>query len=133
MNDRIGARPTVLVVDDSELACEAVRHALGEAQFDVVALSSPFGFIKAVREARPSLILVDVGLGSVNGTKLVRLGREHAPSGCPIVLYSSREQEMLERDVLASGADGYISKSTTGAELSSRVKQWIARPRAPRR
>lgn len=125
MNERALARPTVLVVDDSELACEAVRHALGEAQIDVVALSSPFGFIKAVREARPSLILVDVGLGSVNGTKLVRLGREHAPNACPIVLYSSREQDLLERDVLASGADGYITKSTTGSELSASVKNWI--------
>lgn len=133
MNDRIGMHATVLVVDDSELACEAVRHALGEAQFDVVTLSSPFGFIKAVRESRPSLILVDVGLGSVNGTKLVRLGREHAPPGCPIVLYSSREKDLLERDVFASGADGYITKSTTGPELSSRVRQWIQKQRVPSR
>jgi len=133
VNDRIGSRPTVLVVDDSELACEAVRHALAEAQFDVVTLSSPFGFIKALREAKPSLILVDVGLGSVNGTKLVRLGREHAPAGCPIVLYSSREKDLLDRDVLASGADGYITKSTTGVELSSRVRHWIQKQRMPRR
>jgi DNA-binding response OmpR family regulator len=133
MNDRIQSRPTVIIVDDSELACEAVRHALGEAQFDVVALTSPFGFIKAVREARPALILVDVGLGTVNGTKLVRLGREHAPPGCPIVLYSSREKNMLERDVLASGADGYITKSTTGSELSSRVRSWIQQRRMPGR
>ena len=132
MNDRNEARPTVLVVDDSELACEAIRHALGTALYDVVALNSPFGFIKTVREARPSLILVDVGLGSVNGTKLVRLGREHAPAGCPIVLYSSREKDLLERDVLASGADGYITKSTTGSELSSRVRHWIKQQRARR-
>jgi PleD family two-component response regulator len=132
VNDRNEVRPTVLVVDDSELACEAVRHALGETHYEVVALNSPFGFIKTVRESRPSLILVDVGLGSVNGTKLVHLGREHAPAGCPIVLYSSREKELLERDVLASGADGYITKSTTGNELSTRVRHWIKQPRTRR-
>jgi PleD family two-component response regulator len=132
VNERNEVRATVLVVDDSELACEAVRHALGEALYDVVALNSPFGFIKTVREARPSLILVDVGLGSVNGTKLVHLGREHAPAGCPIVLYSSREKDLLERDVLASGADGYITKSTTGSELSTRVRHWIKQPRTRR-
>jgi CheY-like chemotaxis protein len=62
------ARPVVLVVDDSEIACESVKHTLERAAFDVVALTSPFGFIKTIRESQPVLILVDVGLGILNGS-----------------------------------------------------------------
>jgi two-component system, NtrC family, C4-dicarboxylate transport response regulator DctD len=124
------ARPVVLVVDDSEIACESVKHTLEKAAFDVVGLTSPFGFIKAIRESQPVLILVDVGLGILNGGKLVALGRRTAPDGCPILLYSSRDAATLERDVISSGADGYITKSTTGQEFVSAVRKWVGpRPR----
>ncbi|HEU5076667.1 MAG TPA: response regulator [Polyangiaceae bacterium] len=121
--------PTVLLVDDSEIACEAVKHALATAGVSVVTLNSPFGFIRATREARPSLILLDVGLGTVNGTKLVELGRQHAPPGCPILLYSSRAAAQLQEDARASGADGFISKSTTGPALVSAVRHWLTEKR----
>lgn len=117
---------TVLVVDDSELACESVKHTLGEAGLNVIALNSPFGFIKAIRESRPAVILVDVSLGILNGAKLVRLGRQHAPPGCSLLLYSSRDAALLQKDVASSGADGYISKSTTGKDFVAAIDRWIS-------
>jgi len=117
---------TILLVDDSEVACEAVKHTLSSVGAQVLTLNSPFGFIKATREARPDLILLDVGLGSVSGTKLVELGRQHAPRGCPILLYSSRDQATLRQDADSSGADGYITKSTTGSQLIDAVRQWLS-------
>jgi DNA-binding response OmpR family regulator len=125
-------RPVVLVVDDSEVACESVKHTLSNADFDVVALTSPFGFIKAIRESQPALILVDVGLGVLNGGKLVQLGRRSAPESCAILLYSSKDAAALERDVTSSGADGYITKSTTGKQFVLAVRQWILRTRGAR-
>jgi DNA-binding NarL/FixJ family response regulator len=117
--------PTVLVVDDSELARESVKHSLGSAGINVIGLSSPFGFIKLIRDCSPNLILVDVGLGTMNGTRLVQLGRQHAPEGCCILLYSSREDGLLAADVSASGADGFISKKTTGPALVASIKRWL--------
>jgi DNA-binding response OmpR family regulator len=122
-------RPVVLVVDDSEVACESVKHTLAQASFDVVALTSPFGFIKTIRESQPALILVDVGLGILNGAKLVQLGRRNAPQGCPILLYSSRDAGTLEQDAISSGADGYIAKSTTGHDFVTAIRQWVWRTR----
>lgn len=116
---------TVLVVDDSELACEAAKHTLGQAGFDVVTLTSPFGFIKAIRESKPALILIDVSLGILNGAKLVQLGRRNVPLSCPILLYSSRDASLLQQDVAASGANGYITKSTTGNEFVTAVERWL--------
>jgi DNA-binding response OmpR family regulator len=116
---------TVLVVDDSEVACEVAKHTLGAAGFEVIALNSPFGFIKTIREHDPALILVDVGLGILNGGKLVNLGREYAGSRCAILLYSGREAAQLKEDVRTSGADGFIQKSTTGKDLVLAVQRWL--------
>ena len=124
MNAR-ALRGTILVVDDSEIACESAKHTLGEAGFEVVTLTSPFGFIKAIRETKPAVILVDVSLGILNGGKLVNLGRQHAPSSCSILLYSSRDATLLAQDVTSSGADGYITKSTTGNAFVSAVERWV--------
>lgn len=118
---------TVLLVDDSELTCESVKGTLEGAGLQVVTLGSPFGFIKSVREVRPKVILIDVGLGTVNGTKLVSLARSHSAPGTKILLYSGRSPTELDRDVQESGADGYISKSISGNELVATVKMWAAR------
>ena len=126
------AAPTVLVVDDSEIACESAKHTLGQTGIVVIALNSPFGFIKAIRDHRPALILIDVGLGILNGAKLVQLGRKNAPPGCPILLYSGRDVATLRQDVAASNADGFITKSTTGREFVRVVSEWIDRARGRR-
>jgi DNA-binding response OmpR family regulator len=128
-SSQLSATPTVLVVDDSEIACESVKHTLGQVGIAVIALNSPFGFIKTLREHQPALVLIDVGLGILNGAKLVQLGRDNAPAGSPIVLYSSRDAATLQHDVATSHADGFITKSTTGREFARIVSDWIARTR----
>lgn len=120
------AKP-ILVVDDSEIACEAVKLTLESVGYRVIALSSPFGFIKTVREQVPSLILLDVGLAVMSGTKLVQLARQHAPAGTPIVLYSGRDEQELQADVRESGADGFITKRTTGRALVLAVRAYLSR------
>jgi DNA-binding response OmpR family regulator len=120
---------TVLLVDDSELTCESVKVTLEDAGFKVITLTGPFGFIKSVRENRPSIILIDVGLGTMNGTKLVSLARDHAPPNTAVLLYSGRTDAELDRDSRECGADGYISKRLSSAELVLNVKSWAIRAR----
>lgn len=116
--------PLVLVVDDSEIAREAVKDTLESAGFRVVMLESAFGFIRTIREQEPALILLDVGLASMNGTKLVQLGRQHAPKTTRIVLYSGRSPEELAKDARECGADGFISKRTTDRALVLAVQSY---------
>jgi DNA-binding response OmpR family regulator len=122
------AANTVLIVDDSELTCESVKATLEDAGFRVLTLNGPFGFIKCVHESRPGVILIDVGLGTMNGTKLVRLARDHTAPLAKILLYSGRTNAELERDVTESGADGFISKSISNEEFVASVKTWATRP-----
>lgn len=118
---------SVLVVDDSVSTCESVKSTLEGAGFTVYTHNSPFGFIKVVRERQTGVILIDVGLGTMNGTKLVHLARDHSPAGTKILLYSGRTHAELERDVTESGADGFINKSVSGTELIASVRIWATR------
>lgn len=126
-NERSRA-PLVLVVDDSEIAREAVKETLESSGLRVIALESAFGFIRTLREKEPALILLDVGLASMNGTKLVQLGRDHAPRGAKVVLYSGRTHEELAVDAKDSGADGFISKQTTDRALILAVQGFLNGP-----
>lgn len=117
--------PVVLVVDDSAIAREAVKDTLECSGFRVVTLESAFGFIRTIREDAPALILVDVGLASMNGTKLVTLGRQHAPRRTSIVLYSGRSADELAVDARECGADGFICKTTTGHALVTEVQGFL--------
>jgi DNA-binding NarL/FixJ family response regulator len=96
-------------------------------------LESAFGFIKVLREQAPMVVMLDVGLASMNGTKLVELGRQHAPRGSAIILYSGRDDKDLEQDVLESGANGFIHKRTTDHALVRAVRGFMnqKRGRAP--
>jgi DNA-binding response OmpR family regulator len=117
--------PLVLVVDDSPIACEAVKSTLESSGFRVITLESAFGFIRTIREQAPALILMDVGLASMNGTKLVLLARQHVPQGTSIVLYSGRSAKELAADARECGADGYICKQTTDHALVTSVRGFI--------
>ena len=119
----------MLVVDDSEIAREAVKDTLESSGLRVVTLESAFGFIRTIREQEPALILLDVGLASMNGTKLVQLGRQHAPRTTSIVLYSGRSPEELANDARECGADGFISKRTTDRALVLAVQGYVKAPR----
>lgn len=123
---RQSTAPVVVVVDDSEVARENVKDTLEAAGYEVVTLESAFGFIRTLRERQPSLILLDVGLASMNGTKLVQLAREHVPLGSRVVLYSGRSPEELAVDARESGADGFISKRTTGRAFVVAVQGYLA-------
>jgi len=122
-------RVDILLVDDSDSTCESVRTLLEDAGYRVQTLNGPFGFIKAVREHVPKLVLIDVGLGTMNGTKLVPLGRQHAPRNTKILLFSGRDTEELMHDVRVSGADGFVSKNEPPEQLAIEVGRWMNRAR----
>jgi adenylate cyclase len=129
MASRRHAPRKILVVDDSDIACDFVRSVLEEAGYVVLTLNSHFGFVKMLRDEKPHLVLIDVTMPVLSGPKLVELARSKRLHQCPIVLYSDRDEEDLSRLARSCGADGYIKKSTNPAELMAAVGRSIGVPR----
>lgn len=118
-------RKKILIVDDSPLIRGAVAEMLGEQGFDVVCVSSPFGFSHTLAEEKPDLVLMDVNMPALRGDKLVEVARRGALHKCPIVLFSDRPDAELAKLAKDCGASGYIRKTDDPVVLATGVKKHI--------
>jgi DNA-binding NarL/FixJ family response regulator len=108
----------VLLVDDSELWRSCVRSVLQQsARWELVGESSDGA--EAVEQAaalQPDLILLDVGLPTLNGIEAARRIRRHDPKARVLFVSQHRAWEFAEA-ALRTGARGYVIKSDAGRQL----------------
>jgi two-component system KDP operon response regulator KdpE len=110
----------VLVIED-EPGMRAVLRATCEAAGYRVAEAETFarGAIEA-RSRKPDVILLDLGLPDGDGTQLIRSIRQYSP--VPIIVISARTMEEQKVLALDSGADDYVIKPFSTAELLARLR-----------
>ena len=77
--------------------------------------------VQKATELRPDLILLDIGLPTLNGLEAARQIRKNAPGSKILLVTEDRSQEAAE-EALRLGASGYVVKSDAGSELLSGVK-----------
>jgi len=108
----------VLVVDDSEPFRNFICSNLGE-KADVQIIGEVSDGLEAVRKAeelQPDLILLDIGLPSLNGIEAAR--RIFKVSAESKILFVSQEVSSdVVQEALGTGARGYVLKSDAGKEL----------------
>ncbi len=117
----------IVVVDDSEICRDLVRHALEAHGYQVMCLDSPFGLSRMVNRERPDLVLVDVSMPGLQGDKLVECLLSHRLHRCPLVLHSDKPEAELKELVRSSGAAGFIVKKNDGAALARDVEAFLGR------
>ncbi len=111
----------VLVVDDDQDQLMLAERSLTAFGFDVRTHRSSLGVSNLVRTAMPDLVLLDVNIPALSGDKVLTLARAQAPASTRFILYSASDESKLRALAKASGADGYISKSVQGEELSKKL------------
>lgn len=122
----------VLVVDDDPKIVTLVRTYLEREGFPVVTASDGRAALAAVGEAQPRLIVLDLMLPELDGLALMRIVRER--SEVPIVILSARGSAADRVYGINEGADDYLVKPFSPAELVVRIKAVLRRiERAPGR
>ena len=113
----------ILVVDDFELFRRLVVELLGiRPELQVVGEASDgLEAIKKAVELRPDLILLDIGLPSLNGIKVARQMRSLVPESIIIFLTQESSAELVEA-ALSLGARGYVVKARAQADLFAAVE-----------
>ena len=119
------ARPVirVLVVDDYEPLRRFVTSTL-EQQPELQIIGEASDGLEGVRKAQelePDLILLDIGLPTLNGIEAARRIREHSPKSKILFLGENRSWDIVE-EALQTGAGGYVLKSDAGKELLPAVE-----------
>jgi two-component system KDP operon response regulator KdpE len=118
---------TILVIDDEPQIRRVVRNALaGEAVRVLEAAAGQAGIDLAAAE-RPDLIVLDLGLPDAAGASVCREIRKW--SSVPIVVLSARHSEAEKVAMLDAGADDYVTKPFSTAELQARVRAQLRRAR----
>ncbi|HET7677967.1 MAG TPA: response regulator transcription factor [Candidatus Limnocylindrales bacterium] len=117
----------ILVVDDDPKIVQLVRMYLEREGFRVVAAHDGRAALAAFRERRPALIVLDLMLPLLDGLEVCRAVR--AESDVPIVMLSARSTVADRIRGLEDGADDYLPKPFSPAELVVRVKAVLRRHR----
>lgn len=117
----------ILVVDDEETLCEALRFNLEEAGYSVdTALSAEEAL--AMNLEQYSLILLDIMMEGVSGTDMARiLKMKPSTARIPIIFCTARDSEEDMVAGLDLGADDYISKPYSVRNVLARVRSVLRR------
>ena len=118
----------VLVVEDEREIGALMRDFLEADGFAVVNAESASTALRAIDVDTPACILLDVMLPDESGFELCRRIRER--SDVPVLFLSARDTDADKLRGLGLGADDYIAKSATPAEVVARVKAVVRRSSA---
>jgi DNA-binding NarL/FixJ family response regulator len=113
----------VLIVDDYEPFRRFVRSSLGRRQ-DLQIIGEASDGLEAVckaQELQPDLIVLDIGLPTLNGIEVARRVRRLCPQ-CKILLMSQETSAEVAREAFRLGAMGYVVKGYAGSELLPAVE-----------
>ena len=119
------ARSSILVIEDDAHIRRMMQLLLeGEGYAVTVAASAAAGTLRA-RSAAPDLVLLDLGLPDASGMDL--LSAEGALGGAPVIVVTAHGQEADKVRALDAGADDYVVKPFSNAELLARVRAALRR------
>jgi DNA-binding response OmpR family regulator len=110
---------TILIIDDDEDLRSVASLALTEAGYKVMEAEDGPSGVAAFHSRQPDLVVLDIGLGAMNGLEVCRQLR--AVASTPIVFLTSRADEVDQLVGFAAGADDYVTKPFSPKLLVARV------------
>ena len=127
----IPERP-ILVVDDDAKIVRLVRTYLERDGFSVVTAADGPAALDAIERHRPALVVLDLMLPELDGRAVIRaVRRDDEAAATPILVLSARGSTVDRIAGFEDGADDYLPKPFSPAELVLRVKSILRRTAAP--
>ncbi len=121
------ARGSVLVVDDEPTIAEVVARYLERAGYKTRVAWDGVQAIEAAASSRPDLVVLDLMLPGVDGLEVMRRLRDHDRDRIAVILLTAKGEEADRIIGLRLGADDYVVKPFSPAELVARVDAVLRR------
>jgi two-component system KDP operon response regulator KdpE len=116
---------TLLLVEDDPAIRTALMRSLRELGHAVNAVSSGMTALSGAVESKPDVVVLDLGLPDVDGADVLSMLR--AVSDVPVIVATARDDEAEIVRILDLGADDYLIKPFTAAQLNARIKAVLRR------
>lgn len=113
-------KPLILVVEDDRPIRNFISVSLSTQGYRTIETDSGREAIEIAATRNPEVIIMDLGLPDIDGLDAIRRIREW--TRIPVIVVSARGQEKEKVEALDSGADDYLTKPFSIAELLARVR-----------
>ena len=100
--------PKILIIEDDEKLREELKIFLNKNGYEATALTTFDNTIQDILQTNPDLILLDINLPNTDGEYICKEIRKQ--SNMPIIIVTSRDNELDELLSINNGADHYITK-----------------------
>lgn len=122
--------PRIVLIEDDVDIRRLAASALAEQGHDVESADRALDGLELAVKGRPDLVLLDLGLPDVDGTELLRMLR--AVSQVPVIVMTARGADETVVATLDAGADDYLVKPFSMAQLEARVRAVLRRRQSDR-
>jgi DNA-binding response OmpR family regulator len=117
----------ILLVEDDPAILQGLEAILTEENFEIMcAENGEKGLNLAINE-KPDLIVLDIMLPKMNGLEVLQTLRNREKSNIPVIMLTSRKEEIDKVMGLEFGADDYVTKPFSTRELLARIKAVMRR------
>lgn len=120
--------PLVTLVEDDERIRQSLRKSLEDMGYAVRAASNAMTALEELTAEAGDVVVLDLGLPDIEGRELLKMLR--AISGVPVIVATARDDEAEIVRTLNAGADEYVVKPFSAAELDARIRALLRRSRA---
>ncbi|MCS7273196.1 MAG: response regulator transcription factor [Fimbriimonadales bacterium] len=124
-----GETTRVLLVEDDPVLCETLQYNLQRERLHVLVAHTAEEALRLFHQHKPHLVILDVMLPGRSGFDLCRLIRQHSQT--PVLFLTARAAEEDKIRGFELGADDYIVKPFSVAELIARIRSILRRVQPP--
>lgn len=110
----------ILVIEDDENLCTLFSTILSANDYEVSAALTGMEGLNLADSLHPDVILLDLGLPDIDGSDVLR--RIRCQSFVPVIVVSARNLDSDKVSLLDMGADDYVTKPFSNAELMARIR-----------
>jgi two-component system OmpR family response regulator len=128
--ERPGGPARVLVVDDEPSLTDLLATALGYEGWSVRSAGDGWSAVRAARDFRPDVVVLDVLLPDLDGLQVMHQLRSEAP-GLPVLLLTARDALEDRIRGLEAGGNDYVTKPFSLADVVDRLQALMTRPGGP--
>jgi two-component system response regulator PrrA len=120
----------VLIIEDDDRIRPLVVRGLRELGHVVTSAPTGMAGLQLAVDSDPELVVLDLGLPDVDGTQVLSMLR--AVSTVPVIIASARDDDPSLVGALDAGADDYVVKPFSSAQLDARIRAVLRRAEAGR-
>lgn len=125
MSNKMRRTKSILVIDDDSFILQLIQNTLQPEGYDVIVAADGVYGMTLMRDTKPDLVLLDIMMPGPDGYQVLESIRKH--SDVPIIMITAKLDVDSIKQAVDLGADDYVKKPFTPAELVARIHAKLRR------